>query len=135
MIGSILQNLPNESIQYNLHNRDLVPYTYSNSATSILSRLHTTVNFRRIETNLNPRFISHFLSLTYLIVKALYLDKYSKNTWNKKTCSAEHFCAQVHYSEIAFFALFSHGITTILYIYKTMEQVEQMEQYWGILFI
>ena len=29
------------SIQYNLHNRDLVPYTYSNSATSILNILHT----------------------------------------------------------------------------------------------
>ena len=35
----MLQNLPNESIQYNLHNRDLVPYTYSNSVTSILSRI------------------------------------------------------------------------------------------------
>ena len=43
VIGSILQNLPNESVQYNLHNRDLVPYTYSNSVTSILSRLHTYV--------------------------------------------------------------------------------------------
>ena len=89
-------------------------------------------NFRRIETNLNPRFVSHFLSLTYLIVKTLYLDKYYLE---QKNCSAEHFCAQVHYSEIAFFALFSHVITTILYINKTMEQKEQKEQYWGILCI
>ena len=112
VIGSILQNLPNESIQYNLHNRDLVPYTYSNRATSILSRLHTTVNFRRIETNLNPRFISHFLSLTYIIVKTLYLDKYYLE--QKNLFRVTFLCPSALFRN-SFSALFSHVITIIMF--------------------